>query len=865
MKKSPRPPRFASFILAYLIDIDIRYGAMGDLEEQFRHMCCEKGPFKARLNFWLQVLAALPAFIKNSILWSFVMIHNYLKVFMRNLKKHRGYSLINFTGLTIGISIFILIFLFVQFELGFDKSHENLHRIYRVQGANGSQPSMAPAVANWISRQIPEVEKIVRFKFRHDYLAKYKPQTSSNKEKSLVIRDFGWADASVFEIFTFPFVVGDPKTAFEDPFSLVLTESLAYRIFRDEYPIGKTILINNSHEYRITGIIQDLRQSHLRFEALASFQTLGKTIGQKELDSFDSWNLSTFVLLAENHDTKVISGKITELFKDKIQELRKTTLNFALMQLKDVYFFPGGSGNNGNLQLVYVFIAIAVFILLIACVNFVNLSTARASLRAKEVGIKKVVGSSRNRLILQFLSESILFSVFAMVAAFGVAWLFLPEFKRLIMRDLSMDYFANPLIILVFFAGAILLGVFSGFYPSFYLSAFKPASVLKGDKIKGAKSGIFRKVLISSQFAISIVLIVGTFTVFKQMQYVKNKDLGFHKEHIVNMEVDRNLGIRNRKAEFKERLLQHPQIMNVTFSQGRPGVVYNWEGFELEGERNGYAIFTVDPDYFDVYGLEIIAGRGFSWDISTDQFQTCLINESAVRNLGLEEPVGTVFHHDDIEGSSFPVKDVEVIGVVKDFHYQNFHFDIQPQMFGWNEGWLWMISAKIAATDVPATITHIRNVWKEFSPEFPFEYHFIDALFESQYQNEERLGQIIGYSSILGIFIACLGLFGLASFMAEQRTKEIGIRKILGASILSLVLMLSKEFSKWVIVANIIAWPVAYFAMNKWLQSFAFRTNIGFGIFALSAILALVIAVITVSYQSLRAAYANPIDSLRYE
>jgi len=509
--------------------------------------------------------------------------------------------------------------------------------------------------------------------------------------------------------------------------------------------------------------------------------------------------------------------------------------------------------------------AVAVFILLIACVNFLNLSTARASLRAKEVAIKKVVGSTRKMLIIQFLGESVLFSLISFAAAMGLASTFLPEFNRLIQRNLSMDYFYNPLILLFFIIGAVLVGILAGIYPAFYLSAFRPVSVLKGERTKGVRSGVFRKILISFQFTISIILIFATLVVLKQIQYIKNKDLGFQKEHIVYMEIPKNRDIRDHKKAFKDRLMQHSMIHNVTYSQGRPGVVYNWEGFEYKGERNGYAIFTVDPDYCDVYGLEIIAGRNFSRERAIDPYRTCLLNETAVDMLGLEEPVGTILRHDDLEGSSFPINEVEVIGVIRDFNYQNLHFEIQPMMFGWNDPWLWMISIKISAEGMPETLAHIEKAWREFSPEFPFDFHFISDVIDSQYKNEERLAKTIGYFAALGIFIACLGLFGLTSFMAEQRTKEIGIRKVLGASVVGILLLLSKEFSKWIMAANVVAWPLAYYALNKWLADFAYRTNIDIYPFLLSGVLALAIAMMTVCYQSIKAAMANPIDSLHYE
>jgi len=865
-EKIKNPPKLAEWILSCVYPDRGDFTSVGDFREEYFEVYSESGPFKANLWYWMQIAKSLPGFIRNKSHWSIVMIHNSLKIAIRNIRKHKGYSFINYSGLTLGIGIFMMILLFVQHELSIDKYHENSDRIYRVQGADGNQLSMAPAVGKWISENIIEAEKVVRFKFRHDYLVKYRPDNDPTREKMITIRDFAWSDPTVFDVFSFPPIAGDPRTALQDPFALILTQSVAQRLFGSEDPIGKTLEVNNRYEYHVTAVIENLKHTHLRFDVLAPFANLGRIIGQSELDSFDSWNLATFVLLPENHDTTDVAGKITELFHDRLKELRNVDFVFDLFPLEDIFFSTGSSfRNHGNRPLVFVFMAVAVFILLIACVNFLNLSTARASLRAKEVGIKKVVGSTRKGLVFQFLGESMLFSLISFMAAIGLALFFLPEFNRLMQRNLSMDYFHNPLILLVFIAGAALVGILAGIYPALYLSAFRPVSVLKGERTKGVRSGIFRKVLISFQFTISIILIIATLIVFKQIQYIRNKDLGFQKEHIVYMEIPRNRDIRDHKQAFKDKLMQHPLIHNVTFSQGRPGLVYNWEGFEHKGERNGYAIFTVDPDYLDVYGLEILAGRNFSREILTDPYRTCLLNEAAVRQLGLEEPVGMILRHDDLGGSSFPVKAVEVIGVVRDFHYQTLHNEIQPMMFGWNDPWLWMISVKIDAERMPETLAHIEKTWKEFSPGFPFDFHFIDDLVDSQYKNEERLARTIGYFAALGIFIACLGLFGLASFLAEQRTKEIGVRKILGASVVGILMLLSKEFSKWVVAANIVAWPLAYYALNKWLADFAYRADIGIWPFLIAAVIALAIAVMTVSYQSIRAATANPIDSLRYE
>lgn len=755
--------------------------------------------------------------------------------------------------------------LFVQNEFSYDKFNENLNKIYKVQGASRNQPSMAPAIGKRIAENIPEAQKVVRFKFRQDYLAKYQPPDNLNEGVSTIIRNFGWADSTVFDIFTLPFIVGDSRTALKLPFSMVLTESIAKRIFGNENPLGKVLKINNSHDYQITGVMKDPENFHLTFEVLASFVTLGKTIGNHELESYNSWNLATYVLLPESHDATHVANKITNLFKEKLNELYHFELQFELFPLNDLYFSKTGTGKHGNLQIVYIFIAVAIFILLIACINFINLATSRASLRAKEVGIKKVVGSRKSSLITQFLSESVLYSMFALLIAVLLVYSLLPIFNNMINKELSINILKNPLAIISLIVCVFLVGIISGAYPAFYLSSYNPSTVLKGEKTKGSSSIIFRRILIIFQFLISIVMIIGTLTVFKQLNFVKNKDLGFNKEYILNFDIHRNKAIRSNKHIFREKLLKHPNILKVTYSQGYPGRIYNYEGFEYKGERHSAAIFTVEPEYFDLFGLEIIEGRAFSRDFKTDEFRTCVMNETAVKEFGLESPVGIILKNTSINGSSFPTYKIEVIGVVKDFHLQSLHEEISPLIFGWNDPWLWMASVQISSNNISETIKFINDLWMKYSPEFPFEYSFLDETFNSLYKSEERLGKIFGYFALLGIFIACMGLFGLAFFMAEQRTKEIGVRKVLGASVPGIVLLLSKEFTKWVLVANIIAWPIAWYVMSKWLQNFAYRVNIGIWVFILSASLALMIALITVSYQSIKAALANPVESLRYE
>jgi putative ABC transport system permease protein len=482
------------------------------------------------------------------------------------------------------------------------------------------------------------------------------------------------------------------------------------------------------------------------------------------------------------------------------------------------------------------------------------------------VGIKKVVGSNRSSLITQFLTESVLLTLFALLVAIFLVYLLLPEFNNLIRGDLSFDLFKNLDSIVLIIGGAILVGLFAGVYPAFYLSAFKPCSVLKGEKTKGVKSAKFRRILIVFQYSTSIILIISTIIVFNQLSYVKNRNLGFNKENIINFDIHRNLAIRRNKEGFKERLLRNPNILGVTFSQGYPGHIYNYEGFKYKQERKKVApVFTVDPDYFDTYGLKIIKGRSFSRDLQTDHLRTCIINETALKEFGLEKPVGEIINKNRIEGSSFSTKNIEVIGVVKDFHIESLHDEISPLVFGWNEPWLWNTSVRISPKNIQETIKYMKKVWMEFSPEFPFDYSFLDETFNKQYKSEEKLGKIFGYFAMFGILIASLGLFGLASFTADQRTKEIGIRKVLGASVSSVFVLISKEFTKLILIANIIAWPVAFYVMSRWLQNFAYRSSIDWWVFIFSSFLALTIALITVSYQSIKSALTNPADILKYE
>jgi len=861
-----RPPKIAQWLLVISNKRKNRDVVLGDFEEFFNEIYQQSGAFQARFWYWKQAFKSIPRLTKTALCWRLDMLKSYFKLVLRNIIKYKGYSFINIAGLALGLTLFILIMLYVNNELSYDKFNKNMSRIYRIENQERTQVSMAPAVGKEIAERIPETREVVRFKFDLDYLIKYQPPGSQEIRESIMLPRFGWADPGVFEVFTLPFTAGNPKTALESPFSLVLTESVSKRLFGNENPIGKMVKVNNTDDYKVTGVMKDPKNFHLDFKVLASFVTLGKLYGPSALNSFDSWNVPTYVLLPHQHNASDVANKLTNLFYERLNKIFQTEFKFELFPLNNLYFAKSGSGKHGNLQSVYIFIIIALFILIIACINFINLSTARASTRAREVGIKKVVGSNKTSLINQFLTESVLLTLFALTIAVFLIYLLLPEFNNLISGNLSFDLFKNLQAILIIIGGAILVGLFAGIYPAFYLSAFKPCSVLKGEETKGVKSAKFRRILIVFQYSISIIMIIATIIVFNQLNYVKNRNLGFNKENILNFDIHRNLAIRTNKQGFKEILMKNPNILGVTFSQGYPGHIFNNEGFKYKQERQRFApVYTVDPDYFDVYGLKIIKGRSFSWDLKTAQLRTCIINEAALKEFGIEKPVGKMIHIEHIEGSSFSSKDIEIIGVVKDFHFESLHDEISPLVFGWNEPWLWNTSVRISSKNIQETIKYMRKVWMEFSPEFPFEYSFLDETFNNQYKTEEKLGKIFRYFAMFGILIASLGLFGLVSFTIDKRTKEIGIRKVLGASVSNVFVLISKEFTKLILIANIFAWPVSYYFSRKWLMGFSYKTEITLQPFLISALLVILISFVTIVYFALKAALANPVNSLKYE
>jgi len=772
--------------------------------------------------------------------------------------------MINVSGLAIGMACCLLITIFVQDELSFDQFHEKANRIFRIaskenrRGIIANYPFVFSGIPPILQNDYSEVLDYVRFDPRENVLI-------SSEDKEFYEERLFYTDASVFDVFTFPLVKGDPKTALKEPYSVVLTQRMAEKYFSGEDPVGQTLTIDNEHDYQITGVLKEIpRNSHIKFDFLASIATLETQ--DPRYGKLWAWNCYSYLLLPKDYSYQDLERKFPGFIRRHRGEKAVEAYTFYLQPLTRIHLHSHLGFEieaNSDIRYVYIFSAIAFFILLIACINFMNLSTARSAKRAKEVGLRKVLGADRSRLIKQFLGESLALSFLALPAAVALIELFLPAFNALTGKELRIDYFGNSVVFLGLIGILLFVGILSGTYPAFFLSAFRPAAVLKGKLRAGAGSVLFRKVLVVVQFSISIVLIAGTIIITNQLDFIRNKKLGFDKDHVVVMPVMRS-GIGQNFDTLKRELLQNPNVQSVTGSTSVPSFiptrsVFIPEGAE-EGERLVLRNVLVDYDFIKTFGMEIKEGRDFSMDFSTDKKEAFVVNEAAVKEFGWESAVGKKLI--DLEGSRG-----HVIGVVKNFHFRSKHQKIEPLIFALlpSNRYVYLISVKINQLNIRGTLSFLKSEWKKFAPGWPFEYFFLDDNYDRLYKSEERLRHIFLTFTFLGIFIACLGLFGLAAFTAEQRTKEMGIRKVLGASVPNILILLSKEFAKWVLLANIIAWPVAYFAMHRWLQNFAYRISIEWWMFLLAAVLVLVIALCTVGFQAVKAALANPSESLRYE
>jgi putative ABC transport system permease protein len=800
------------------------------------------------------------------------MFRNYLKVAVRNIKRHAGYSMINVVGLAIGMTCCILILLWVQDELSYDRYHENADRIYRlcIDANLGTQlrapVTMAPAAPAMIS-EFPEVVNAARMVRPERVAVKYEDRTFREE-------NVGYADNSVFDIFTFPFISGDPQTALSTPYSVVITEEMAQKYFGDQEPVGKILRLDDEADFTVTAVVKNVpSNSHFSFNMLRSFETLYRENPQL-MEAWITARFYTYLLLAENSDHKKLEEKFAAFVDRHMGDFLSAvggTVKLFLQPLTRIHLysdFERDLSAAGDITYVYLFSGIALFVLLIACFNFVNLATARSATRAREVGMRKTLGAGRGKLIGQFLGESVIYSFISIVLAFILLELALPLFNSLAQRELSLNYLQNPWLIPGLVGLALAVGLLAGCYPAFFLSSFKPVRVLKGTWSTTASGSGFRRALVVAQFVISIALIIGTITIYNQIDFMKNKKLGFDKEHVLIIP-GMNQATRQSYLSIRDQLMSIPGVRAVGASSLVPGrgltkSLFLPEGFS-DNQPQTMDFLIVDPDYFPTMGIKIAKGRNFSADLATDSTESAIINETAARRFGWDNPIGKTFRLLTPPGAGGETQTFNVVGVVKDFHLQSLHQKIEPQIIFYDLSGLNNISVRIAPENVTHTMDLLKKEWQKINPQRPFDYFFMDESFDSQYRAEERLGTITLYFGLLAILIGCLGLFGMSSYTVEQRTKEIGVRKVLGATVAGIVLLLSKEFTRWVLVANVIAWPAAYLLADRWLGNFAYRIGISWTTFVLAGFLALLIALITVSFQAVKAALANPVETLRYE
>jgi len=766
----------------------------------------------------------------------------------------------------VGMSACFLIFLYVRFETSYDNFHSKADRIYRVV-SDVITPSetdkigitSAPIAVN-AKKDFPEVEDAVRV--TQDELLVHRGDVKFQEKNSLL------ADSTLFNVFDFPLIAGNKNTALKEPMSIVLSQTAAKKYFGAENPLGQQVQLTGAAiNATVTGIMKDIPEnSQIKADMLVSISSYKQMYGQATTDSeWTNHMFYTYLLLKPNADAKGLEKKFPAFMEfHHGTEAKKLQMHddLSLEPLRDVYLKSKRDGFvTGSINNVRIFSVVAIFILLIACINFINLTTARSAERAKEVGIRKVVGAARFQLANQFIGESVIISLIAFLLSVLLCSLLMPLFNQLAGKTISPNIFHNPMNIVSLFFLSIIIGVVAGLYPSLVLSSFKPVSVLKGRFATGTQGLLLRKGLVIFQFTISIMLIVGTIVVYNQLDYMRNQSLGFNKDQtmVINTNFDKN------KDAFKQSLSSIPGVISTTSSSSVPGSGHTSAYSEMQNkagdiQKTNLDTYFVDFDYIDQYKFKLVAGREFSKDFKTDSTQAMVINESAARSLGYTSPKDAVGRNFDQWG-----RKGKIIGVLKDFHYHSLQQDIKPLVMRYETWAFGLISIKVSPTNLSSTVKAIEHKWNQIVPNRPFDYSFLDDSFDKQYRAEERFGNLFSNFAVLAIFISCLGLLGLASYSTIQRTKEIGVRKVLGASVSNIVNILSIEFIKLVLIAFVIASPIAWFGMNIWLHDFAYRTSITWWVFAIAGASSVIIAFATISFQAIKAALMNPVKSLRSE
>jgi predicted permease len=866
---TPEPPRWAKALLRWLHPENTIEEVEGDLDELYAYAYLRSGKSQALLRYLLNVLSVLPPFVRRrrsqsqyeqSFSISPDMLKNYFKIAWRNIVRQKAYSFLNIAGLSIGMACSILILLWVQNELSYDRFHPRADQIFRLTCSAGdfraavSAAGMAPGLQS----ALPQIKGGVR-------ISKWTSMLFEVGEKKVEEKRVMYADSNFLDFFSFPLLAGNKATALRDPGAILITEEMANKYFGATDAIGKTIRIDNKENFTVGGILANTpANSHLQFDCLIPMKTLARTNSDLQNNTWNNFNFYTYLELdgktaaSETSREKLIK-QIFAIFKGHGQTMK---LDFELQALTDIHLHSNYQldvAGHGNMQYVNIFFVVAIFILVVACINFMNLATARSERRAKEVGLRKVVGANRYQLIFQFLGESLIFSFLSLIIAIGIVFLLLPVFKMLTEKSLTIHLLDGKLL-LSLISIAVLTGLLSGSYPALFLSGFAPVKVLKGKLRVAGGNLIFRNALVVTQFVVAIVLLVGTAVVYKQLDFIKKRNLGFDKSNLLYLPMNGDLW--GKQQALKSTLAQNPFTANFTVISYLPTVVESgtvdvaWDG-QTTPNQVVFPSLDVDENFVRVFKTKVLAGRAFDKAFPGDS-SGYMINEKAMQIMGMNisNAVGKSMSLGDTKGT--------IIGVIKDFHFKSLQYAMEPLILRLNK-WGGVVMIRTTAGNNEQTIKALEKINQQLNPAFPFRFGFLDKDLDNLYRSEQQMGNIFNLFAGLAIFISCLGLYGLSAFMAEQRTKEIGVRKVLGATVAGVVGLLSQDFLKLILIAIVIASPIAWYAMNKWLQGFAYQTTLEWWVIALAAILATLIALFTISFQSIKAALMNPVKSLRSE
>ncbi len=862
-----RPPRLSESFLKRIFPDNGDLTTLGDLEEVFNSIADDKGKFRARLWYRRQTFLSVSSFLKNSFFWSLWMFKNYLNFTLRLVKRDRFHYSLNFLGLATGIACSIIILLFLRNELTYDRFHENADRIYRISSnyVTSGEPVLfaisSPALGPHLEREYPEIEAFVR-------IAPLSELFFSFEDKRFYERGIVFADQAIMQVFTYPLLQGDAETCLSEPNTIVLSERLAHKYFGDENPLGQLIQGAGRLSLKVTGVMQNPPQNaHIPIEGMISYVTWETPNKAQEWPIYEVYGY-TYVMFPEGYSLDAFFSKFPAFYEKHIKKDEpryNQVFEPIFIKLADVHYNTVGFRGDlplGNRAYLYAFFFIGIFILILACINYINMTTARSATRAKEIGMKKVLGSKKKNLVSQILGESILITFAALVIAYGSVWVLLSftGFDSSLDLGLNKAMLFHPLLILVLLGVCLLVGITSGLYPAFYLSSIAPVAAIAGKFSTSRRGIISRRALVVFQFVISIGVVILTLFMNRQIDFMRNQDLGFNKENVLSIRL-RDPEILPKLPAFKEQLLRNPNVTSAALGIGHPGSpsggLYKFEGPEGMEEHN-FAVFFAGFDYLETMGLEIAAGRDFDKNFASDRQEAVIVNETLIKFMGWENPIGK-------RVQQLTYFDGHVIGVVKDFHFRSLHNKIEPiiiRMMSSNRGGFFV---RLKAENLVQTMGFLETQWKELNPNRPFISSFLDDQFDQQYNADRRQNRLVKIFSYICILISCLGLLGLSSFTSQRRTKEVAIRKVLGASSPQIVLIMFREIFILVTMASIAAVPISLVFINMWLGNFAYRTNLNILIFASASLGAILVAFLTASYHSIKVAQTHPAKNLKYE